>query len=245
MGVRDDSTVDAASANPPAEDYAGRRDLPDLVQAYRQSGHEAVRQRERADRAEAMLQAAAAANPRQEVQQRAVDPYGELESIGLPSSHLKAAIRQEVLQEFTPVINAIQGQQRARTHMLASYGNDFVKFEQDVAQHLESDPALQQRFNQMFATDPVAATEYAFLKFGEERRRSMPQNGDNGQTREQQAQAAVPGNRSADNRNPQNAYQDGINRAWEAYQANPNRFTAEQYAKVRFGGIITDEFLNQ
>lgn len=244
MSVMDDNA--AASANPPAEDYAGRRDLGDLKQAYRASGQEAVRQKERADRAEQLLQQFAA-NQRQDIPQRGVDPFAQITEYGVPGDVLRQAVQQEagrIVQEtFTPIVNQLQGQAQARNHMLASYGKDFTQFEQDVAQFIQSDTALMQRYNTMFAADPVAAVEYGFLKFTEDRRRQHPETANGQDTRQQQAQAAIPsqgGGNAA--RNP-NAQFDAINAAWEAYQANPSRANAEHFAKLRLRSQTSDKFL--
>lgn len=231
----------AATANPPAEDYAGRRDLDDLRQAYRASGQEAQRL---AQENQLLRQQQAANPPRPEVPQREVDPYSELEAMGVPRTSLQSAIQREAAQFFAPVVRQLEGQAQARNHMLANYGKDYVTFEQDVAQHIQSDPQMQQRYQALFSTDPVAAVEYAYLKFGETQRRAAPQpeQQDRAERRSQQAQAAIPSGRNGEARQaPSN--RDNVQRAFEAYQKNPNRTTAEAFAKARFKEAIPDSFL--
>lgn len=230
------------AANPPAEDYAGRKDLEDLRQAYRASGDEG----RRLAAENQLLRAQQAANPpRQEIPQREVDPYGELEGMGVPRAALQSAIQREAAQFFAPVVRQLEGQAQARTHMLANYGKDFVTFEQDVAQAIQSDPAMQQRYQALFQTDPVAAVEYAYLKFGESQRRAAPvPPAEEAKTRQrqEQAQAQIPNARNGEQRQAP-AGRDNVQAAWERYQKNPNRSTAEAFAKARFKETIPDEFL--
>src|SRR5262245_8813512 len=116
------------AANQPVEDFAGRKDLADLKQAYRASGDEA---RRLAAENAALKAMQAAVTPRPEIAQR--DPYRELEEYGL-ANPVREVIQREIGKAFEPIAHQIQGQQQARQHMLANYGKDFIQFEQDVAQ---------------------------------------------------------------------------------------------------------------
>lgn len=234
--------IQEPAPTPPAEEYAGRRDLSDLKQAYLASSDHAKQlatQLQQSQVQMAELQARLTPPP------RPTSPYEELEQIGVPSNPLRQAIASEIQEAFRPIARQIEGQNQARTHMLTSYGEDYTKFEQDVAKYIQADQSLSQRYNAMFAQDPVAAVEYAFLKYGETKRRENPSENGAIESKHQQARAQVPTSRSSESRNPEGGNRSRVERAFEAFQKNPNRHTAEAFAKSRFATVITDEHLNQ
>jgi len=118
---------------------------------------------------------------------------------------------------------------------------DYVQFEQDVANFISSDPDLAKRYPRMFEADPEAAMEYAFLKFGDSRRRT----GSEGQqaNRSGIADAAIPGGRSGDSRR-QPTDGDAVREAYERWRKSGSTADAANYAKTRLRGVITDDFLN-
>lgn len=228
-------------------DLAGYPTVEALVNAYRASGAEGKRQRERAEQLEQQLQAALVENPRAAIPQRnggggntnhaTPNPYDQLSEVGVPTEALREAIRAEVRQEFEPISRGFQ----ARGRMIAQHP-DYTKFEADVAAFVQSDPELNQTYNRLFAADPVGAFEYAFLKFGDSRRRESrdPNQG----TEEDRAHAAIPSNRSGDSRRAPNQ-DDAVAAAFKRFQETGSSFAAREYAKARLRGVITDEFLMQ
>lgn len=213
-------------------DYAGRKDLNDLVQAYRQSGVEAVRQKERADRAEQMLQQMAA-NPRPDLQMRPANPADRLAEFGIPTDALDEYVNQRLNQAFQPITQGLQ----ARNHMLANYGQDYSKFESDVASFISQDAGLNQTYQRMFAADPQGAMEFAFLKYGEARRKTTVEPTD--EVRERKSQAQIPSARQGESRNTGNQESEYLQRAFEHYQKTGN---PTAYAKARLRGTISKRF---
>lgn len=251
-----DPTQAAATANPPAEDYAGRKDLSDLKQAYRASGEEAVRQRARADYLEQQMNElrtqGQAVNPHQAVPQRGhSSAYERLREFGIPADDLREAILSEVQtnlsEALAPIARQIEGGSRARQHMLASYGKDYVQFEQDVAQFLSSDPQVQRTYNSLFQADPAAAVEWGFLKFSDHRRRQHGDAPPNGAppSDDSQSHARVPSGGGGGPARPQvDPSWDAASAAWEVFQKNPSPQNAERYAKTRIGMVLSDDFVN-
>ena len=228
-------------------DFAGYPSVEALVNAYRASGEEGKKQRTRADLLEQQLQSVVAVNPRQDVPQRngngqftsAQSPYDQLSEMGVPVDALRQAIRAEVGEAFTPIAQGFQ----ARGKLIAQHP-DYTKFESDVAAYIQSDPELNQTYTRMFNADPVGAFEYAFLKFGDSRRRQSSTRESNGDTGEDRAHAAIPSNRSGDSRQPK-SNDDAVSAAYKRFQETGSSSAAREYAKARLKNVISDEFLNQ
>ena len=228
------------SAVNPQPDLMGYPSVEALVSAKRSSDQEAQRlfQENAKLRAVLEVQAVNPQTPRNRYEE-------ELTNAGVPMDPLERYVEQKVGQAvgnaFEPVVRQLQGQVQARTHMLSQYGNDFVKFEEDVARHIQADPQLQSRYNAMFTADPVAAVEYAFLKFSETKRRTAPS--EEQQSHSQRAQAAVPSSGKSERRRLPDSNQSSVDAAFEAYTKNPSRANAEAYAKARFKQAVPDEWL--
>jgi hypothetical protein len=224
----------------PSPDLAGYPDTGSLVQGYRQSGAEAQRQKARADAAEQQLQALMTANQRQVPPQNHYDPGAELETLGIPVRALDAYVENKVQGRIAEAFGPIAAGFTARGKVLAEHP-DYGKYEQDVASFINSDPQTAQAYNKMFNVDPVAAMEYAYLKFGDNRRRAAPSpNG----SPEQAVHAAIPSARSGEARQGRDPG-DNIRAAYERYQQTGSPRDAVAYAKARLKNVITDEFLNQ
>ena len=239
---------DPAAANPTAEDYAGRKDLDDLRQAYRSSGTEAVRQKQRADLFEQEVsRLQSAANPRPDQRPR----YEEsLETLGLPLGDLDAFVSSRVERAvqgaLQPIVQQLEGTGRARQHMLTNYGPDFVKFEQDLAQYLQSDPQVQNTYTSLFKADPAGAVEWGFLRLADARRRAHPQGepGNGPEPDPTQQHARVPSAGGGGPTRPRTEPQwDAAREAWEAFQKEPSRQNAERYACIRLGMVYSEDFL--
>lgn len=221
-----------ASASP--NDLAGYPTVEALVQGYRNSSQEAQRWRDRATQLDQALQAANP--PRQEVPSRGYSsPYDRLAEFGLPVDAMRDALREEIRQEFQPIARGLS----ARSQVLGQYP-DYQKYEADVANFVNGDPALAQTYNAMFSADPVGAMEYAFLKFGEQQRRQHPEGRGKAPTQAtEQAHAQIPTARSGESRQRDEGGDDTIRQAWEHYQktGNPTAF-----AKARLGQVVSKEF---
>jgi hypothetical protein len=175
----------------------------------------------------------------------AVDAYQELETIGIPSRTLREVVRREAQEALNPVVNLIQGSVNSRNHMMANYGQDYTKFESDVMAHVEADPALKDRYARLFAADPVGAAEYAFLQFGEHKRRTNPVDTTSQERREAEgSQARVPLSRQSEGRREGSRPNARLQGLWERYQHNPSRANAESFLTARLGQSIPDEHLN-
>jgi len=220
-------------------DLAGYPSVDALVGGYRASGAEAKRLAEenlRLQREREQWMQVAAANPRQEVPQRPANPYDRLTEMGVPADAIREAIASEIQTAFQPLQRGFE----ARTQLLARYP-DYTKFESDVASFVQSDPALNQTYQRMFTADPVGAFEYAFLKFGENRRRSHP-NGNGQEIQEDQAHAQIPSARTGDARRIPTT-DARIDEAYRRYQQTGSPTDARAYAKARLANVISDEFL--
>lgn len=239
-----DEQNQAQNLNP---DLAGYPDTERLVGAYRASGEEAKKWRERAEAAERQLAEAShrydyAANQRVDIPQRPVDPYSQLAEVGIDPNVMRAAVRfeaQGIVQEaLQPIAQGFQ----ARNELLGQYP-DYQKFEADVASFINADPDISQRYQRMFKSDPAGAMDYAFLKFGESRRRQHS-GGSNGVQGQQMTEAQIPSNRSGDARRYDNS-EDHAQRAYERWQQSHSTQDALAFAKARLKTAISDEFLNQ
>lgn len=241
MGEKDVDSTDGQQAelNP---DLAGYPSTDALVAGYRASGAEAKKWRETAEASMTRLNAleqrfSGYEQTRQAVPQRSTNPYDQLSELGVPADPLRTAIQQEVQQLFRPIAEGMNARQR----VVGTYP-DFVKYESDVASFIESDPNLKQTYDRMFAADPVGAFEYAFLKFGDTRRRSAPAtNGTGAQVQEDRAESQIPGKRSGDAR--RTPADTDVQEAYKRYQDTGSSVDARTYAKARLKGIITDDFL--
>lgn len=222
----------------PAPDLAGYPTPDALAQGYRASGAEAQRQKQRADALEQQMQAMFAANQRQAPQ--STDPtIQQLTDLGIPVAAVEELIERKVQSRIGEAFGSLQNGLHARNNVAAQYP-DYVKFEHDVMAYINADPQTSHKYNAMFKVDPEGAVEYAFLKFGESRRRTAPQP----QSGESTVHATIPSNRSGESRRQPDAG-DRVQNAWENYQRSGSKQAAEAYAKARLFNVVTDEFLNQ
>jgi len=220
-----------------ADEFAGYDSVDDLVKAYRSSSDEGKRQRQRADTAEA----AARTLLEQQVQRQAVpqrgDPASRLAEYGVPVDALDEYVRSRVNETFEPIARGAM----ARNSMLSSHP-DYQKYEADVAQFINEDPSLSQSYQKLFAADPVSAMEFAFLKYGDVKRREHP-NGDSTPQQIARSEAQIPSSRAGDARTQPAAQQDErLNRTWEHYQKTGD---PRAFAKARLSQAVSDDFLNK
>lgn len=225
------------AATPPQPDLMGYPSVEALVQAKRASDAEAKRLHEENLRYQGMIQA----GNRQPIPQRA--SYEEqLETLGIPLEALDQFVQTRagkvVETAFQPIAQSFQG----RNTLLSQYP-DYNKFEADVAQFIGSDPTLSQSYQKLFATDPPAAMEYAFLKFGESKRRSAKNDRQGNQASQQMADASIPGGRTGDARG-RTAAPEQVELADAREHYNKTRDPIP-FAKAVYKHVIRDEFLNQ
>lgn len=226
-------------------DLAGYPSTDELVKGYRASSTEAQRQRQRAEQLEARLSQIEQQFTRQSVPQRA-NPADTLTEWGIPVNVLDEYVNQRVTEGVSRAFEPLNGMAKGRNAMLTRYP-DYQKFEADVANYVQSDPEVAQSYEKLFAADPAGAMEYAFLKFGEQKRGETTNgNGNGAATAHQQqarSEAQIPSNRRGDARTmPAAQEQENLTRSWESYQKTGN---PAQYVKARLKGVIPDSFLNQ
>jgi len=230
----DEQTTPQPQLNP---DLAGYPSVEALVQGYRSSGEEAKRLREKADKLESLMTQVfeqQAANQRT-VPNRSGRPEDRLTEFGVPVDALDEFVAGRVAKAFEPMARGIQ----ARQTIVGSHP-DYVQFEQDVANFIGNDPDLSQRYPRMFESDPAGAMEYAFLKFADSRRRSV---GSTTGAVGGSVDAAIPTSRAGEGRRAPDGDQ-GIRDAFERWQKSGSAQDAQNYAKARLRGVITDDFLN-
>lgn len=220
-GINGVNGVGATAQAPP--DYAGYPSVEALVSGYKNSGAEAQRWRQRALELEAALTPAP---------KPADNPYDQLSNYGLPVESLREVIGREIQNQFAPLAKGIS----ARSTVLSRYP-DYQKFEAEVANFINQDPATQQAYNAMFNADPAGAMEFAFLKFGDHQRRTAPPDAGKGQERGKQADAAIPSRGGAPNRQADDG--DLTQRAWDHYQKTKD---PSAFIKARLRKAIPDSF---
>lgn len=221
-------------------DLAGYASVEDLVKAYRSSGDEAKRLKAERD----SLAAQRAQWTVQQTQQAASEPADRLSEFGIPVDALERYVQQRVDQRVSAAFEPITRGLGARNSILSQYP-DYSKYEADVARYLETDSHTQERYQRLFQVDPEGAMEFAFLKFGEAKRKETPGNGNGNPTpqRQARAEAQIPSARSGDARNQQqNGAGDLVDRAWEHYQKTGD---SKAYAKARLRQVVSEDFLNR
>lgn len=220
-------------------DLAGYPSPEALVAGYRNSSEEGKRQRERADKMEglvAQLIADRSGSNSRAVPDRSGSAEDRLTALGVPVDALEEYVGERINKAFLPIANGMQARGR-----LVSERPDYVQFEQDVARFIETDPDLSARYPKMFEADPAGAMEYAFLKFGDSRRREAPAPME---TMGNPVDASIPSSRGGESRRVPDQSQE-LQTAFERYQKSGSPRDAEAYAKLRLRRVVSDEFLNQ
>jgi len=176
--------------------------------------------------------------PRQSVpDRRSATPEDRMTEFGVPVDALKSIVRAEFAEAFRPISNGLQ----ARGQLVASHP-DYVQFETDVAQFINTDPELSASYPKMFEVTPVQAMEYAFLKFTESRRKAL--GGEPEASFPGRADAGIPTSRSGDGRR-EPGQDAAVQQAFERFQKTGTPQDAQAYAKARLKGVISDEFLQR
>lgn len=220
-------------------DFAGYPTLEAFREGYRQSGAEAQRLRGENEKKDALiaqvLTNGMAANPRT-VPDRRGTPAERLTDFGVPVDAIQEMVRGELQNALAPLTRGIQ----ARGAMVSEHP-EYVQFENDVAQFINNDPGLSQSYPKMFEADPAGAMEYAFLKFGDSRRRAPGSPA--GSDRSGMTDAAIPSSRAGDGRRSTLPDED-VRSAFQRYQQTGSNQDAAAYARTRLKQVISDEHLN-
>lgn len=246
----DPSNIPQPNGGPPLNpDLAGYTSVEALVAGYRASSEEGKKQRDRADRLEALagrlLTDGDGANRQNVPDRRGMGAADRLSTFGVPvdalDEYVGGRIREAVDSALRPITRGVG----ARAQVVKDHP-DYVQFEADVSAFIETDPLLSRVYPAMFEADPVGALEYAFLRFGDSRRRAAGGGGGNGAGHERPglADAAVPSSRSGDSRRAPDAQGD-LETAFAQYQKTGSPRDAERYARLRLRSVISDQFLNQ
>lgn len=227
--------------NQPEQDLMGYPSVDALVAAKRASDTEA----KRIAAENQQLRNLAFANQRQDIPQRQT-VYDKLAEYGVPGDLLRQAVREEAGELVQSAFNPIAQGFQARNKLMADY-SDYAKYEPEVASFIQSDPSVNEKYSKMFSVDPEAAAEYAYLKFGESRRKSRRDHREEERELRNQtaSEAQIPGGRSGDTRRRGEDNNDEVRAAREAFQKTGSSADATRYAKARLRNVISDEFLNQ
>ena len=218
--------------NQPPGDLAGYPNIDALVQGYRNSSQEAQRLNQRLQTLEqSMVQM-------QQPQARVARGEDRLSDLGIPVDALDEVVNERIQRAFAPIARGMN----ARTQVMTQYP-DYTKFENDVNQYIQSDPQLSQTYGSMFNADPVGAIEYAFLKFGENQRRSGTQSSNGAGDKQEKVNAQIPMGRSNETRARQDAGgADQTAKAWEHFQKTGD---PKPFAKMRLRQAIPDSFFEK
>jgi hypothetical protein len=219
----------------PPVDYGPYSNPQELLNGYRASSSEAQRLKAELDALRSQ-----AANPRMEIPQRSASPLEELETLGIPTRALDAVIQDRLTQAFAPLAQQIQGQQRARQHMLSTYGQEYVKFQPEVAQFVGSDPVMNETYTRMSAADPVAAEEWAYLRFGEVKRRQNPEP--QPRDKAKATEHSIPTSRQGDARNGPSQEQEMVEAAREQAFKTGSKRDIERFGSMRLRQAISKRF---
>jgi hypothetical protein len=235
--MADEQEVQQPQEQPLNPDLMGYPNVEALVNAKRASDAEAQKIKAERDALKTQLQYVyqPEANPRQDVKRRD-RPEDQLTEMGIPVDALDDFFNRRLQKAFEPVLAAAN----ARSTVVGKYP-DYNKFEPDVNQFLQADPELNQAVGRMAQADPAGALEYAFLKFGESRRKSVNGNRSQGDVTD----AQIPSSRGGETRRMPDSVSGDVQRAWQNYQKQGTSQAAAEYAKARLKTVIKDEFLNQ
>ena len=170
-------------------------------------------------------------------QPKQADPYDELQTWGVPTNALAEVVGREVEKRLAPIGRGLQ----ARSQVLSQYP-DYQKFEADVSNFVNADAARQQRYAAVFNADPEMAMDWAFLKYGEEQRRSQPAPTNNSGNKREQSDAQIPSGRSGESRNGGDAEGDAPQRLYKQWRETGSEKAKEAYMRARIGQAIRQQF---
>lgn len=219
-------------------DLMGYPNVESLVAAKRAGDAEAKRLYDDNQKKDALLAQVLTngfPNGRTVPDRRSESPEDRLTQFGVPVDALNEYVGQAIQKAFAPITNGMN----ARGKIVSDHP-DYVQFESDVAAFIGNDPNLSQSYPKMFEADPAAAMEYAFLKFGDSRRRT-------GSHRDtvvgSPADAAIPSSRAGEGRRVPDETSK-LQELYERFQKSGSSRDAAAYAQQRLHSVVTDEHLN-
>ena len=237
--MADDNNTSGQSPLPLNADLMGYPNVEALVAAKRAGDNEAKRLYDDNQKKDALLAQVLtngySPNGRSVPDRRSESPEDRLTQFGVPVDALNEYVGQAIQKAFAPITNGMN----ARGKIVSDHP-DYVQFESDVAAFIGNDPNLSQSYPKMFEADPAAAMEYAFLKFGDSRRRSSS-------TRDtvvgNSADAAIPSSRAGEGRRVPDG-SEALQAAYEKFKKTGRSADAAEYAKLRLHTVIKDSHLN-
>jgi hypothetical protein len=220
----------------PQPDLAGYPDQASLVAGYKASSQEGKRQRERADKAEALLREMLANGdaPRQDVPDRRAAPEERLTEFGVPADAVRELVDARVNAVFEPLTRGVQARQR-----MVERHPHYEKFENEIMQFLRNDPARWRQYSGLYASDPEAALQWGVDTFATHEVNAFSVRQLLGDS---PTHASIPTSRSGDGRRAPS--QDGaVQEAFERFQKTGSQQDAQAYAKARLKGVISERHL--
>lgn len=178
------------------------------------------------------------------------DPLEELNTYGVPADPIREAIRSETArmrQEFENeqrqrdqlLAEARTKVQQARSAVARQYP-DFIQKAQSIADFVDSDTSLTERYSRLYETDPATAMEWAYLRYRDAnpapKRQSAAENPVTG---------ALPAGQGTGERQPgaaDQAYREELAKAREYYKTYKDPMP---YVRARMRGLIPDSHFQQ
>jgi hypothetical protein len=150
------------------------------------------------------------------------DPLEALNEVGVPADAIMELVNRGVQNYIQPMMRA----QDARQTVSNEYP-DFEQHENNVANYLNGNPPLKQRYERMFQVDPTGAMEWAFQTY--QRKAQAPDQGIPDQSRRE---AALPQSFGSPDRNSGSdaAKSEELTKRWEHAQRTGNW---DQYLTAR------------
>jgi hypothetical protein len=215
-------------------DLMGYPSVEALVQAKRAGDAEAKRLFDENQKKDQLLaQLVTTAGNQRSVPDRHATPQDRLTDFGIPVDALGEIISNKVGEALQPLSQGLQARQA-----IVGAHPDYVQWEHEVANFINTDPDLSVRYPRIFAADPVSAMELAFLKFTESRRQSIPSSPQASQGR---ADAGIPTSRAGDARREPGG-DAAIADALERFNRTGSPRDARAYAVTRLGPLLEQQF---
>lgn len=161
------------------------------------------------------------------------NPYDDLAAIGIDPNPVRAAIQAELQQALAPIAAGMRAKQ-----VVAQEFPEYVTAESEVARFLGERPDLNNRFLGLFQTDPVAATEWAYLRY----RNEVPGQRSSAADEAGKAAAALPGAPAGGRSIPPENPTERLNDALQYYRTYGDE---RPVVHERLKGLIPDEHFNQ
>lgn len=217
------------AVSPP--DLAGKASVQELAESFRASSREATRLAQENNTLKAQL--AQGFYPRQEIPQRPATPQERLSDYGVPVDALEEYVNQRLQSAFAPVVQAAGARNK-----VISQRPDYVNHEAAVANYISQDPELNQRYQNMFAGDPVGAIEWSIDRYTESQKSKV--SPDDGKRAKSEAQ--LPTARSAESRNTDSQAQEMLQAAKKRAMETRRPEDIQRWVSMRYRQGISPGF---